>query len=848
MRFYRLYGIVLLCILFVAKPIPLSAQDKIKQGPKSNWIEAIDFIPNTIVNNGPYNYLLADKQENTRTEEKYFHYVIQLNTSEGVQEESSVSLVYDPKYQQAIVHDVLIHRDGKTIKKGIDGFQLLQRETDLQRSLYDGRISAVNELGDIRVGDVLEYSYTIKGYNPLLSQYYSRELDLEFSLPIDRLYYKIVSPLDLKLTYVKDAQEATITESDGMRSYVWDLKQVKSNFGSSVSPSWQENYKTVIITSFDDWEEVVGWAQPLYVVPQEEKSRIKKELLDDFSFDGSETELIQAIRFVQDNIRYLGFEEGVNAYKPYKPTKILDQRFGDCKDKSLLLTTILNLMGVKAYPMLVHSYDGGNIINQPPSPNAFDHCIVQFEYEGTDYQVDPTISSQGGNIENITIPNYDYGLVIEDRTTALSPIRKNIVPLYQVDEEIIMDSIGGGAVYKIVTTCKGNRADSQRDYFNSTNRDNISDSYQKFYSDLYPSISIDTIYVVDSSRATNNNFISHERYNISPFWEEIDDDIIGFQISPIILWEYVNYDETTEKNVHYQLGNPIEYIQSTKLVFPEEWNIVPSTKSIKNDYFDYTSSLSYSNNTAYFKYRYYLKKNYIEAGDVQATLSDFEELQEDLNFDVTYNLAFADSGNRGTNYLLLFVAFLSVIGGAYMMWLIYKQYDPPSKHSTVYHSLGGWLVLPAIGLSLSPLMLLISYYQLSLEGGYDWNTWEALWTNDSVSNGKSIVIMIVIETILNCLLLLYTILVVILFYKRRTIAPILIVALYIISFLYPLTDAFIANSLTETSDPIWTTDMLKGFLAMCIWGPYFLISKRVKTTFTQTLHIPENPISTSEEE
>ena len=64
---------------------------------------------------------------------------------------------------------------------------------------------------------------------------------------------------------------------------------------------------------------------------------------------------------MQDDIRYLGFENGLNSFKPSKPIEVLKRRFGDCKDKALLLSTLLQSYGIAANPILVNSTYGKNI-------------------------------------------------------------------------------------------------------------------------------------------------------------------------------------------------------------------------------------------------------------------------------------------------------------------------------------------------------------------------------------------------------------------------------------------------------------------------------------------------------
>ena len=46
------------------------------------------------------------------------------------------------------------------------------------------------------------------------------------------------------------------------------------------------------------------------------------------------------------------------------------------KDKSLLLSSILNELGIEAFPALVNTEAQTELARELPSPLAFDHCIV----------------------------------------------------------------------------------------------------------------------------------------------------------------------------------------------------------------------------------------------------------------------------------------------------------------------------------------------------------------------------------------------------------------------------------------------------------------------------------------
>jgi len=80
-------------------------------------------------------------------------------------------------------------------------------------------------------------------------------------------------------------------------------------------------------------------------------------------------------RFVQEEVRYVAVEVGIGGYRPSAPREVLARRWGDCKDKSLLLVDLLAEAGIPALPALTTA-GGGRVDPSFPSPTQFDHLIV----------------------------------------------------------------------------------------------------------------------------------------------------------------------------------------------------------------------------------------------------------------------------------------------------------------------------------------------------------------------------------------------------------------------------------------------------------------------------------------
>ena len=107
------------------------------------------------------------------------------------------------------------------------------------------------------------------------------------------------------------------------------------------------HYPSVEWGEFKDWQAVARWAAPYYRLPaqlspalQVEVDRIAK------AHASPEERLLAALQFVQREIRYMGVEIGPGSHAPSAPQKVLERRFGDCKDKSLLTMTLLQSLGI----------------------------------------------------------------------------------------------------------------------------------------------------------------------------------------------------------------------------------------------------------------------------------------------------------------------------------------------------------------------------------------------------------------------------------------------------------------------------------------------------------------------
>jgi hypothetical protein len=79
--------------------------------------------------------------------------------------------------------------------------------------------------------------------------------------------------------------------------------------------------------------------------------------------------------YLQREIRYVAIEIGIGGYQPHAAQEVFAKRYGDCKDKATLLSTMLSEVGVTSYYVIVN-INRGTVARDFPSARSFNHVIL----------------------------------------------------------------------------------------------------------------------------------------------------------------------------------------------------------------------------------------------------------------------------------------------------------------------------------------------------------------------------------------------------------------------------------------------------------------------------------------
>jgi hypothetical protein len=81
-------------------------------------------------------------------------------------------------------------------------------------------------------------------------------------------------------------------------------------------------------------------------------------------------------QFVQNDIRYVAIELGIGGWQPHAASDVFVHRYGDCKDKATLLSSMLSQVGIESFYVVINSERGYVTPEVPANVGGFNHVVL----------------------------------------------------------------------------------------------------------------------------------------------------------------------------------------------------------------------------------------------------------------------------------------------------------------------------------------------------------------------------------------------------------------------------------------------------------------------------------------
>ena len=128
---------------------------------------------------------------------------------------------------------------------------------------------------------------------------------------------------------------------------------------------------------FQSWSEMGSWYSTLTNGRRDPSLEIKQKVAALTASAATPLAKMQALAaYVQSDIRYVAILLGIGGVQPHPATDIFTNRYGDCKDKATLLSSMLKEAGIDSYYVVINAERGVVTSATPPHISGFNHVII----------------------------------------------------------------------------------------------------------------------------------------------------------------------------------------------------------------------------------------------------------------------------------------------------------------------------------------------------------------------------------------------------------------------------------------------------------------------------------------
>ncbi len=320
------------------------------------------------------------------TSSEYVHQVIKVLTDKGVKDFNHLNVYYTPKDQEVIIKKArIIKKDGTTTDyyKSSD----VSTSSPQYRVYYDYRRKTI-KFSSLEKGDIVDFEYKVNdiGGN-IYGDYFGNMFLFKDTNPIVHSKYVLIVPKRRKFYFYSPKlniiPQKTYNKHADTVCYIWEKRNIEKIEKELSMPPYQEITPYLLISTFKDWTDVSRWYADLTSGQMESSPEIKKIAASLIKNKNTEIDKIRAIyNYVVKKIRYVGLEFGIHGYKPYKARQVFNRKFGDCKDKALLIMTMLKEAGIPSKIVLVRTRSRGRFDFSQASLGLFNHAICHVKLKG----------------------------------------------------------------------------------------------------------------------------------------------------------------------------------------------------------------------------------------------------------------------------------------------------------------------------------------------------------------------------------------------------------------------------------------------------------------------------------
>jgi tetratricopeptide (TPR) repeat protein len=558
-------------------------------------------------------YVVAMQPDGTGYRERTV--AVRIQSEAAVHEFSVLSFGFAGASEHVDLHYVRVRRaDGTVVETPATDAQEQPTAVTREAPFYSDQKEKQIPVRSLRVGDTLEWQVRNVRTRAEAPNEFWDEDRFQDSLVTLGETVELHVPKAMKLNVWTNPDEARPAESTTgeERVYTWQHHNLKPTVGP-VAEVEKEDKKHHMLTpeeeldaregmlpsygwsTFASWAAVGDWYRGLERERHTPDADIKAKVAELTAGKTTQEARVQAVYdYVALQVRYVGVAFGVGRYQPHAAGEVLQNQYGDCKDKHTLLAAMLTELGLKPDAVLIGA--GVRFNDALPSPGAFNHLITQVAVDGKPVWLDAT--SETAPYRMLLYPIRDkQALVIPDEGVARlerTPKDPPFAPFEKMTAVGALDKDGVSESH-LVLTVHGD----EEVYLRAVLRQLSADKYEAFVQALVNGMGYGgTTSHASFSKLTDTTVPLAISFD---YHREKAGDWDHYRIIPQLL--PVGLGPVDEKNPPKQaisLGVPTTNTSTAEMKLPAGWGAeLPQAVHVKTDFATYDETYRLDKGTLY---------------------------------------------------------------------------------------------------------------------------------------------------------------------------------------------------------------------------------------------------------
>lgn len=331
--------------------------------------------------------------------------LIRLVTEQGAKGSGQVPIPYSDSLQSLeVVEAYTLKADGTRIDVPADKIFTQAAPVAVNAPMFNDIKYKIIVFPEPQPGGKLYFRTHIKQKTPHFPNHFSVFEAIPLQIATESYLLRVSAPIGYPLkAESRDVPGGKVADKDGRAQWEWKYSNAEAQVPEPFQLMGAEVNPYIAISSFADWPALAKAyreraADKVNVTP--EIQTLADEITKGITEPRAQTQAIY--HWVAQNVRYVAVFLGLGGFVPRDTADILKTKYGDCKDHTVILESLLRAKGIETTPVLINTMPTFKLPGIPVV-GAFNHAITYVPK--LDMYLDGTASHNRFG----TLPNGDAG-------------------------------------------------------------------------------------------------------------------------------------------------------------------------------------------------------------------------------------------------------------------------------------------------------------------------------------------------------------------------------------------------------------------------------------------------------